>query len=151
MEFGFTLKPDLSLELRVESVKLTFDLLVEIDLTARPSYNREKFLGYDAEVVESGHDAVDRFKRAKAAGRPFDAVMLDLVVPRDLGGREAIGMLTALDPAVRAILVSGYAQDEAMSSFRDYGFAAAMTKPYTLQELRVTLETVITSPTCRVH
>ena len=42
------IKPDLSLELRIESVKLTFDLLVEIDLTARPSYNREKFLGYDA-------------------------------------------------------------------------------------------------------
>ena len=42
------IKPDLSLELRVESLKLTFDLLVELDLTARPSYNREKFLAYDA-------------------------------------------------------------------------------------------------------
>jgi Replication-relaxation len=41
-------KPDLSLELRFESLKLTFDLLVEIDLTARPSYNRDKFLAYDA-------------------------------------------------------------------------------------------------------
>ena len=29
-------------------MKLTFDLLVELDLTARPSYNREKFLAYDA-------------------------------------------------------------------------------------------------------
>jgi Replication-relaxation len=42
------IKPDLSLELRIEALKLTFDLLVEIDLTARPSYNREKFLAYDA-------------------------------------------------------------------------------------------------------
>jgi hypothetical protein len=42
------IKPDLSLELRVEKVKLTFDLLVEIDLTARPSYNRDKFVAYDA-------------------------------------------------------------------------------------------------------
>ncbi|MHB1571099.1 MAG: replication-relaxation family protein, partial [Solirubrobacteraceae bacterium] len=42
------IKPDLSLELRFESLKLTFDLLVEIDLTARPSYNRDKFLAYDA-------------------------------------------------------------------------------------------------------
>jgi hypothetical protein len=42
------IKPDLSLELRVEPMKLTFDLLVEIDLTARPSYNRDKFLAYDA-------------------------------------------------------------------------------------------------------
>ena len=41
-------KPDLSLEFRVEPLKLTFDLLVEVDLTGRPSYNRDKFLAYDA-------------------------------------------------------------------------------------------------------
>ena len=42
------IKPDLSLELRIDTLKLTFDLLVELDLTARPSYNRDKFLAYDA-------------------------------------------------------------------------------------------------------
>jgi hypothetical protein len=41
-------KPDLSLELRVPSEPLTFDLLVELDLTARASHNRDKFLAYDA-------------------------------------------------------------------------------------------------------
>jgi Replication-relaxation len=42
------IKPDVSLELRIPSIKLTFDLLVEVDLTGRPSYNLEKFLAYDA-------------------------------------------------------------------------------------------------------
>jgi hypothetical protein len=41
-------KPDLSLELRIPSPRLSFDLLVELDLTSRPSYNREKLLAYDA-------------------------------------------------------------------------------------------------------
>ena len=41
-------KPDVSLELRIDAPKLTCDLLVELDLTARPSYNRDKFLAYDA-------------------------------------------------------------------------------------------------------
>ena len=41
-------KPDLSLELRIDAAKLAFDLLIELDLTARPSYNRDKFLAYDA-------------------------------------------------------------------------------------------------------
>ena len=40
-------KPDVSLEVRVEAIKLNFDLLVELDLTERPSYNREKLLAYD--------------------------------------------------------------------------------------------------------
>ena len=42
------IKPDVSLELRIRSIKLTFDLLVELDLTSRPSYNRDKLLAYDA-------------------------------------------------------------------------------------------------------
>jgi hypothetical protein len=42
------IKPDISLELRVPSLRLTFDVLLELDLTGRPSYNREKFLAYDA-------------------------------------------------------------------------------------------------------
>ncbi|OAI39115.1 hypothetical protein AYO39_03165 [Actinobacteria bacterium SCGC AG-212-D09] len=41
-------KPDVCLEVRVDTIKLTFDLLVELDLTERPSYNREKLLAYDA-------------------------------------------------------------------------------------------------------
>src|SRR5206468_1504548 len=41
-------KPDISLELRISQLRLTFDLLVELDLTGRASYNREKFLAYDA-------------------------------------------------------------------------------------------------------
>ncbi|MBV8218709.1 MAG: replication-relaxation family protein, partial [Solirubrobacterales bacterium] len=42
------IKPDLSLELRIDATKLTFDLLVEVDLTDRPSYNRDKLRAYDA-------------------------------------------------------------------------------------------------------
>jgi PAS domain S-box-containing protein len=113
--------------------------------------NMLAFLGYDAEVVDNGGLAIERFKRALDAGEPFDAVLLDLVVPGALGGKEAIGHLTGLDPTVRAILVSGYAQDSIMSTYREYGFTAAMTKPYTLQHLQEMLETVITTPGSRVH
>jgi two-component system cell cycle sensor histidine kinase/response regulator CckA len=113
--------------------------------------NMLEFLGYDAEVVDNGALAVERFKHALDAGEPFDAVLLDLVVPGALGGKEALVHLAGLDPAVRAILVSGYAQDSIMSTYREHGFAAAMSKPYTLQNLQELLETVITTPGCRVH
>lgn len=42
------IKPDVSLELRIPSLRLTFDLLVELDLTGRPSYNQDKLRAYDA-------------------------------------------------------------------------------------------------------
>jgi two-component system cell cycle sensor histidine kinase/response regulator CckA len=113
--------------------------------------NMLEFLGYDAEIVDNGSAAIERFKRAVGSKHPFDAVMLDLVVPGEMGARETISHLTGIDPAVRAVVVSGYAQDAAVSSYRDYGFVAAINKPYTLQELRDTLETIITPPTWRIH
>jgi len=113
--------------------------------------NMLEFLGYDAEVVDGGSAALERFDRALRSERHFDAVMLDLMVPGDLGGREAVGRLARLDPAIRAVLVTGYAQDAAVADFREYGFAAKMTKPYSLQELRSTLETVLPPAPCRVH
>ena len=42
------IKPDVSLELRIQAMSLSFDLLVELDLTSRPSYNRDKLIAYDA-------------------------------------------------------------------------------------------------------
>jgi PAS domain S-box-containing protein len=113
--------------------------------------NMLEFLGYEAEVVDSGTQAIERFAAALKAGRPFDVVMLDLIVPGDIGGKEAVGQLTGIDPAVKAILVSGYAQDSVLAEFRDYGFQAVITKPFTLQELSTTLHSVIASSAWRVH
>ena len=128
-------------------------LVMDDEASARAlAANMLDFLGYSAEVVETGSAAIARFEHALGAGHPFDAVMLDLVVPGDLGAREAMDRLTTLYPAARGILVTGYAQDAAVTAYRDHGFAAAITKPYTLQELEATLKTVITSSSkWRVH
>ena len=127
-------------------------LVMDDDASVRTlAANMLEFLGYDAEIVDTGSAAVERFKRALGSKRPFDAVMLDLVVPGDMGARETISQLTGIDPAVRAVVVSGYAQDTAVSSYKDFGFVAAMNKPYNLQDLRTTLENIITPPTWRIH
>lgn len=38
----------MSLEVRIQTINLTFDVLLELDLTERPSYNCEKLLAYDS-------------------------------------------------------------------------------------------------------
>ena len=111
-----------------------------------------KFLGYDAEIVDSGSAAVERFKRAVGDEQPVrrrDARSRSCPAPWAPGRRSAIS--PGSTRPVRAVVVSGYAQDAAVVSHRDYGFVAAMTKPYTLQDLQATLETVMTTPTCRIH
>src|SRR6185436_3544255 len=100
-------------------------------------------LGHDVEVVSDGTAAVEKYERALKKGRPFGAVMLDLVVPGGIGARETIEQLTEIDPAVNAIVVSGYAQDPVMVEYRDYGFKGVIGKPFTLEELSKTLNTVM--------
>jgi PAS domain S-box-containing protein len=113
--------------------------------------NMLEFLGYDGEVVDSGSAAVDRFARALQGGQPFDVVILDLMVPAGVGAKEAMDRLAAIDPSVKGIVMSGYVQDSALTDFRTHGFQAAISKPFTLQELSATLQTVVESPARWVH
>jgi CheY-like chemotaxis protein len=69
-----------------------------------------------------------------------------------MGGRETMQRLAEIDPAVTGIVVSGYAQDPVVTRYREHGFKGVIGKPFTLQELRSTLDSVIVAPgTWTVH
>jgi len=91
--------------------------------------------GYDAEVTRNGDELLAAFRRARAEGRPFDAVILDLVVPGGMGGKEALACLREIDSHVRAIVSSGYSEDPVMADYAKHGFRGVLTKPYDLAEL----------------
>jgi CheY-like chemotaxis protein len=59
--------------------------------------------------------------------------------------------LGALDPAVKAILMSGCGQDPVLREFQTHGFQAVITKPFTLRELNAALHSVAGSAAWRVH
>jgi nitrogen-specific signal transduction histidine kinase/CheY-like chemotaxis protein len=117
----------------------------------RVTGNMLEFLGYQAEVVETGTVAVERFKQALEKGRPFDVVMLDLIVPGGMGGQETMDRLSRLAPSVKAVLISGYAHQSGLAEYRDHGFGAVIAKPFTLEELSTTLRSVLTPTPSRVH
>jgi PAS domain S-box-containing protein len=92
-------------------------------------------LAYEAICAAEGGEAAALYRGAKEAGRPFDLVFLDLSVPKGVGGIDALRMLREIDPAVRAIVSSGYANDPIIKSFRFHGFVGAIAKPYNVQQL----------------
>jgi len=61
---------------------------------------------------------------------------MDLTIPGGVGGKEVIQDLLTIDPHVRAIVSSGYADDPVMANYAEYGFKGAAAKPYTQKELR---------------
>jgi len=100
-------------------------------------------IGYQVEFAGDGREAIARYQAAKAAGQPFDVVIMDLTVRDGMGGKEAIQQLLAIDPAAKAIVSSGYSDDPVMAHCNRYGFKGFVSKPYSLEELDEVLRQVI--------
>lgn len=93
-------------------------------------------LGYEVDSVEHGQAAVEAYRKASAAGRPYDGVILDLTVRGGMGGKEALLELRAIDPNARVVVASGYANDPIIADFATYGFNGRIVKPFRLEDLR---------------
>jgi len=101
------------------------------------------FLKYEVMTAKDGQTAVDLYKKEKAAGSPFDVVILDLSVPNGLGGKETIELLRSVDPEVKAVVSSGYTNDPVVQYFSRYGFCERLTKPYNIEAMKNLLENII--------
>jgi PAS domain S-box-containing protein len=100
-------------------------------------------LGYEPAFARHGGEAIAHYRQALETGKPFDAVILDLTVKGGLGGKETIQKLLAIDPSVRGIVSSGYANDPGVTNYRDYGFCAVVAKPYRIQEIKNQLARIL--------
>ena len=100
-------------------------------------------IGYQAELANDGEEAIELYKKAMRSGIPFDVVIMDLTIPGGMGGEETVQHLFANDPHIRAIVSSGYSNDPIMANYREYGFVAVVSKPYTVGELSRKLDEVI--------
>ena len=102
-----------------------------------------KFLGYDVMFAENGSDAIDLYKQENEAGVPFDVVILDLSIPNGMGGKEAIQKLREYDPAVKAIISSGYSSDPVVLDFKGHGFSGVLSKPYKINDVKMILDQLL--------
>ena len=102
-------------------------------------------MGHEVELVEDGERAIEVYARAKAQGRPFDAVILDLTIRRGMGGHEAILALRRIDSAAKAIVMSGYADDPVLQEPERHGFKGVLAKPFDSDNLSNVLARVLGS------
>jgi CheY-like chemotaxis protein len=85
--------------------------------------------GYDVATATDGDDAIDL-----AARRPFDVVLLDLVMP-GIDGLDALRRLRKVAPRARIIILSAYIEpDREAEAFR-LGAEAVLSKPPDLNKL----------------
>jgi PAS domain S-box-containing protein len=86
--------------------------------------------GYDVLTASSGARAMQI-----ATSREIDLVLLDAVLPGE-SGEQIFEQLRALNPNIPVLLVSGYAEAEAMRRFAHGGsFSGFLAKPFTREVL----------------
>ncbi len=100
-------------------------------------------LGYDVAYASCGEEAITAYEKARIDGCPFDVVIMDLTIPGAMGGKEAVKRLREIDPAVKAVVSSGYSNDPIMAHYADYGFCGMVSKPYTIKKLSDTIQKVM--------
>ena len=99
--------------------------------------------GYEVGYAKDGTEAIAAYRSAVDEDRPYHLVIMDLVIPGGMGGREAIKRLLDLDPEAKVIVSSGYSNDPIMANYKKYGFCEAVAKPYKNEDLRTIVQRVL--------
>ncbi len=97
------------------------------------------YFGYQVQQAKDGQEAIELFKKALETDEPFDIIIMDLTIPGGLGGQETIAHLRNIDPNIKAIVSSGYANDPIIADYENYGFSGMVAKPYRFDELNKVL------------
>jgi CheY-like chemotaxis protein len=100
-------------------------------------------LGFAVETAVEGQQAIDMYQQAMDTGKSFAIVILDLTIPGGMGGQEAAKGILQIDPEVKMIVSSGYADDPIIVNYTDHGFKGVATKPYSMNKLSGVLDQVM--------
>jgi len=87
-------------------------------------------LGYNAETVSSGEEAIVYVNED-----PVDLVVLDMVMPKGINGRETYEEIIRIRPGQKAVIASGYARTKEVDVAQGLGAGKYIKKPYTLAKV----------------
>ena len=87
-------------------------------------------LGYEVHTTSSGEEAVALVKK-----RPYDLLILDMIMPPGIDGLETYKKILEIAPDQKAVIASGYAENENVREAQRIGAGSYIKKPYTLERI----------------
>lgn len=87
-------------------------------------------LGYQARAVASGEEAV-----AFARNRVVDLYVLDMLMGSGINGRETYEQIVKIHPGQRALIASGFSENEEVQTAQKLGAGKFIRKPYTIEQI----------------
>lgn len=121
-------------------------LIVEDEMIVRNStFMLLRELGYHVQSCADGERALLLVAKAFEEQNQFDVVLIDLTIKGEISGQNILKRLKEVDPSIKAILFTGHINNRVMLRYKEYGFKALLSKPYTITELESVLLQVIGS------
>ena len=93
-------------------------------------------LGYDVTATCTGDEAIAAYRKQLEQGRAFDLVIVDLRLGDEMGGTEVLASLKTMNPKVTVVACSGSFSGSTADTTSEDGFAAFLSKPFQVGELR---------------
>ena len=92
-------------------------------------------LGYSAEAVSSGAEAVEYLKK-----NSVDLIVLDMIMPNGMNGHETYREIIKIHPDQKAIIASGFAETEDVKAAQKLGAGKYLKKPYTMEKIGIAVK-----------
>lgn len=113
-------------------------LVVDDDDSVREVLKKGLFYsGFDVEAASGHQEALEWVTKKK-----FDLVLMDIIMP-EVGGFETTKMLLEKDKDLAFVVMSGYSPPETLEAFANLGIKTFLQKPFSLDELVLTLKKVL--------
>ena len=102
-----------------------------------------KTLNFKMDSAFSGEKAIDLYQQASDQKCLYDLIIMDLTIPAGMGGEKATQIILNINPEAKVIVSSGYSDNEILSNYKAHGFQGILNKPYTVDELRSVIQTLV--------
>jgi CheY-like chemotaxis protein len=97
-------------------------------------------LGYSVATVPSGEEAISFLHQ-----NSIDLVILDMLMPPGIDGLDTYQEILKINPAQKAIITSGFAEDDRIKEAIDLGVGQYVKKPYTISEVGLAVKSILMS------
>ncbi|MBN2808727.1 MAG: transporter substrate-binding domain-containing protein [Deltaproteobacteria bacterium] len=133
-EHGITTAALEKLQGREEKILIVDDEKIQRDIAEQLL----QAMGYLTQTAKSGEEGLELFAR-----KPFDLVLLDMLMDPGINGRRTYARMLEIKPGLKAVIASGFSENEEVQKALALGPAIFIKKPYTITQLGMAVQELL--------
>ena len=95
-------------------------------------------LGYRTQTAASGEEGIELLSQ-----NPVDLVLLDMIMDPGINGRRTYARMTEIRPGLKAVIASGFSENDEVQKALATGPSTFIKKPYTVNQLGEAIQALL--------